>query len=406
MSLRIVNWIKWSLGRGEAAPEWFLRSLAEQADSLARQFEYHLLGNHLWANAKALAFAGAYFEQERWLRQGVGCLTEQLREQMLADGGHFERSPMYHALFTEDLLDLMNLGALYPGRLPDLRREAARALGWLAQMTLPDGGLPHFNDCAEGGAAALDDLGDYASRLGIVAEKVTLGESGYVRLERGRAVVLFDAAPVGPDYQPGHAHADALSFELSVNGQRVLVNSGTSTYEAGEERDYERSTAAHNTAVVDGENQSEVWGAFRVARRARIRRRETDGRTWVRAAHDGYRRLQDPVIHERTLQLEEDGLVVRDRFTGAGTHTVELSFHAHPEAEPEIQADPRMAWFWSRGFWRPDFYRRIPNRCLRAQWRGRIPVEFVTEVRWEVGGRHGIRTHDPHVANVVLSQLS
>src|SRR6267378_2144734 len=78
-----------------------------------------------------------------------------------------------------------------------------------------------------------------------------LGNSGYIRLENKDTVVLFDAAPIGPDYQPGHAHADTLSLEVSHRGRRVLVNSGTSTYERGPERAKERGTAAHNTIVID-----------------------------------------------------------------------------------------------------------------------------------------------------------
>ena len=84
-------------------------------------------------------------------------------------------------------------------------------------------------------------------------------------------MALLDVAPVGPDYLPGHAHADTLSFELSLFGQRVLVNSGTSQYEAGPERSRQRGTAAHNTVIVDGHDSSEVWAGFRVARRASSR---------------------------------------------------------------------------------------------------------------------------------------
>src|SRR6185436_7069489 len=93
-----------------------------------------------------------------------------------------------------------------------------------------------------------------------------LEPSGYVRIQRDPVLVIFDAAPVGPDYLPGHAHADTLSFELSWGDRRVITNSGTSTYSVGPRRAWERSTAAHNTVEIDDENSSEVWGGFRVAR--------------------------------------------------------------------------------------------------------------------------------------------
>jgi uncharacterized heparinase superfamily protein len=111
VSLRIVNWIKWQLG-GAALDADALHSLAVQARWLRQRLEWHLLGNHLFANAKALVFAGAFFdgtEAEGWLRNGLDIVQRELGEQVLADGGHFERSTMYHALALEDLLDLVNL---------------------------------------------------------------------------------------------------------------------------------------------------------------------------------------------------------------------------------------------------------------------------------------------------------
>src|SRR6185295_1096925 len=108
-------------------------------------------------------------------------------------------------------------------------------------------------------------------------------------------------ASVGPSYQPGHAHADTLSFELSLHGRRVLVNSGTSEYGTGPERQRQRSTAAHNTVVIDGQDSSEVWGGFRVARRAHCQWLATS-RTpapSIEAVHDGYLRLPGRNTHRR-----------------------------------------------------------------------------------------------------------
>ncbi|MEN9780004.1 MAG: hypothetical protein RL014_1152 [Pseudomonadota bacterium] len=115
-------------------------------------------------------------------------------------------------------------------------------------------------------------------------------DSGYVRLDNGPAVALLDVAPVGPDYLPGHAHADTLSFELSVGAQRVLVNSGTSCYGSSAERLRQRGTAAHNTVVVNGQDSSEVWGGFRVARRPLPARRGSQ-----RTERGGPARLNTPL---------------------------------------------------------------------------------------------------------------
>ena len=107
LSLRVVNWIKWSLAGTTLSPA-ALQSLAVQVRWLTDRLEIHLLGNHLFANAKALVFAGLFFqgkEADTWLKKGLRILERQVPEQILPDGGHFERSTMYHALALEDILD-------------------------------------------------------------------------------------------------------------------------------------------------------------------------------------------------------------------------------------------------------------------------------------------------------------
>lgn len=327
VSLRAVNWIKWALGGATLAPRW-ADSLAVQIRWLARRVEWHLLGNHVLANAKALVFAGLFFageEAERWLAQGLSIYERQLPEQILADGGHFELSPMYHAIILEDLLDLVNLarstghadGRVFAG-LPEI---IGRMRVWLAVMTHPDGGPSFFNDAAFGIAPSRADLDRYADRLGLpaIAEPGDgvhhLASSGYVRVNDQDMAAILDVAPIGPDYIPGHAHADTLSFELSLGTERIIVNGGTSTYAPGPLREAQRATAAHSTVEVEGENSSEVWASFRVARRARIRElgidRSPDG-VRVSASHDGYRRLVGAPVCRRTWTFRNRALAVSD----------------------------------------------------------------------------------------------
>lgn len=409
-SLRIVNWIKWSLvdaGAADGAPPRLspeaLHSLAVQVRWLRRRLETHLLGNHLWANAKALVFAGAYFEGPEargWIGKGLALLHRELGEQILPDGGHFERSPMYHATLLEDLLDLLQLADRYPGSIPGVdsnawQDAAMRMLRWLRVMTHPDGGIAFFNDAAHGVAPQLSALEDYAARVchPVFARAsplddaspsiVALPDSGYVRLQAGPATLIADVGRIGPDYLPGHAHADTLSFELSLHGRRAIVNSGTSTYEAGAERMRQRGTASHSTVIVDEADSSEVWGGFRVARRARPRDvtwgTGPDGALWLRAAHDGYLRLPGRVIHRREWCLTEHGLHVVDRLGGA-PRSAEARFHLHPLVEPlDVGVDlTRMSIEPST--WHPLFGVAVGNQVLVADFAGRNVLE--TEFRW------------------------
>jgi uncharacterized heparinase superfamily protein len=404
LSLRLVNWIKAAhLVRGGV-----VQSLAVQARWLTGRLEIHLLGNHLWANAKALVFAGTFFEGEEareWRERGLAILRRELREQILPDGGHFERSPMYHAILLEDVLDLLQLGRCYPGvfeasDVADWRETAARMLRWLRVMTHPDGGIAFFNDAALSVAPSLAALREYAERGaglraaeagaadpkprqdGSLAAIEVLPDSGYVRLQAGSAVLIADVGPVGPDYLPGHAHADTLSFELSIGGRRMLVNSGTSTYEAGAERLRQRGTPAHNTVTIDGQDSSEVWSSFRVARRARpldVAWGEEGGRPWLRAAHDGYTRLPGRPLHRREFALSAGDLVVTDRIEGA-FRAAEARFHFHPDADPEMLSIDAPHIRWEPATWHPRFGASVDNQAVVVPIAP--PGEVITRFRW------------------------
>lgn len=346
LSRRLVNWIGWSLA-GTPLPDEALPSLADQARVLIRRLEFHLLGNHLFANAKALVFAGSFFsgaEAEAWLKTGLNLIGAEIGEQILPDGGHFELSPMYHALILEDMLDLVQLAGIFPDALRGpaaeqrWRERAGDMLAWLARMTHPDGEIALFNDSAFGQARPPERLAAYARRLGIEAAPPAgglerLAASGYIRLQKGPWCAFFDAAEVGASYIPGHAHADTLSFELSVGGRRLVTNGGTSVYAPGPERERERGTASHATVEIDGENSSEVWASFRVGRRARprgVETRENGPEIVAAASHDGYRFLRGRPGHRREIAVGAAKVTIRDSIEGRSRHYVTARFPLHP----------------------------------------------------------------------------
>lgn len=416
ISVRTVNWIKWAFAGG-ALEFSSLDSLATQVRWVRQRLEYHLLGNHLFVNAKALIFAGLFFEGKEangWLKTGLVILDCELHEQVLPDGGQFERSPMYHALALEDLLDLINIAEVYSGLVPskqlaDWRDTAGRMLRWLGAMCHPDGEIALFNDSAFGVAPTLAEIEAYASRLGIVTASlyeplVFLQDSGYARLEAGPVVAFLDVAPIGPDYLPGHAHADTLTFELSLFGQRVFVDSGTDRYGNGTERLRQRSTRAHNTVSVNGLDSSEVWDGFRVARRAYPSQpvvEQVDGKIAITASHDGYKRLPGRNIHQRRWMMTPDAFCIQDRVSGS-LEQAQARFYLHPSVQVEaydalagklvlrlpqgqsIQIEMAGADYVEieSATWHPAFGVIMPNLCISATFNSN---ELATRIAWQGG---------------------
>lgn len=394
-SLRLVNAIKFASRRGDVTARW-LESIASQAHALDWQVEHQIGANHVFANAKALVFAGAFLGgpgADHRLSRGLRLLDAEAAEQFLPDGGHYERSPMYHALALWDLCDLLDLARA--SGLPDLdtrtgrwRGLLSRGFAWLAAMTHPDGQISFFNDAAFGVAPVLDQILRYAASVGCmpVATKPTtyphvqhLAASGYVVVTLADdAKAILDVAPIGPAHQPGHTHADTLAFELSVHGRRLVVNGGTSTYTVGLERQRQRSTATHSTVEIDGANSSDVWKSFRVGRRAKpfdVRVEEDDRNVTVTASHDGYTWLPGRPIHTRRWRCEPGKFVVTDTVSGTGENAI-ARFHLHPEATVDddilrLAGGQAVTWKSSAGeprivsdSWHPEFGASVPSVCL------------------------------------------
>lgn len=346
ISLRSVNWIKWFLSGNDPKDEW-LSSLSLQVQALEQQLEYHLLGNHLFANAKGLVFAGCFFSgeiSETWLKRGLDILDKEVPEQIMADGANFELTPMYHNTILADMLDLYQLSLVYPDCIPSRTSESwkgliSKMLSWADSMEHPDGDVSFFNDSAIGIAPKLSTLRKYALELEIELPSANqnrmthLQDSGYVVIQDDVNKLIIDVAKVGPDYIPGHAHADTLSFELSIEGHRVFVNSGTSVYGLGEERLRQRKTESHNTVTVDGMDSSEVWSGFRVAKRAYPSTpiiNETDNKVCVECSHNGYMRLPGKVMHTRQWQIERNVISINDKLSGR-FNSAQAHYHLHPD---------------------------------------------------------------------------
>jgi uncharacterized heparinase superfamily protein len=319
------------LVRGTRIEEPFLAELAGHAGFLRRNLETDVGGNHLIKNLKALAGLAVFFGDDTLLARTVRRLRRQLAVQVLPDGGHYERAPAYHCQVLGDLIDIAGLlkaaGHDEPASLP---RAITAMRSWLGTVLTPRGDVPILNDGFPVGQVLLARLTPAAAPDGPLH---LLPETGLARATAGGWHLLADIGPPCPRELPAHAHADSLSCVVHVDTEPLLIDTGTSTYAPGAARDRERSTAAHNTLEVDCRDSTEVWGAFRAGRRARVLRMSASAdadTVKVEAAHDGYRNLPGRPGHHRRWSLRAHELRVDDTVTGRGPHRVTVRWHLAP----------------------------------------------------------------------------
>ncbi len=335
-SLRGINWIKF-LVQNNIKEEAILSQLYKDYDRLSAFPEYHLLGNHLLENGFSLFFAAHYFNDKDLYEPAHHILEEELRVQILADGAHYELSPMYHCIILQRLLECIELYTFSDRfRNKELHAQmhatASKMLGWLQAFCFKDGSYAMMGDAAPGIALPTKELYAYARHLGINWVKTRLKDCGYRKMASDNYELVLDVGNIIPTYQPGHAHADALTYCLNVKGRPVIVDTGISTYDKNSRRLEERGTEAHNTISVNGQNSSDVWGGFRVGKRATVTINKEDSQQ-ITASHNGYKNLG--IIHERSFACGENSIRIADRIQGYAEQQVYSYIHFHPSCKVE-----------------------------------------------------------------------
>ena len=404
IAFRSISWI-WGLYffRHSTAltPELFWQALKVLYLN-ARHIETYLStyfspNTHLTGEALGLYYLGTIFPEfsdaSRWRSTGRQILLEQLPLHVKDDGVYFEQSSYYHRYTTDFYLHFRLLAALNNDSLPELVDDKLqKLLDHLMYITRPDGTMPLFgdddggrlmifdpaelkNDCRStlATAAVVFDRADYKFVAGGPAreilwlssfdkfeaikpvgprqQSVAFREGGYYVMRDGWTAdanyLLFDCGPHGV-FNCGHAHADALAFDLAAKGRTLLVDPGTFSYTGSSEaRDWFRSSAAHNTLTLDGESSSIPAGPFSWSSVAKI-----ECTSWlsdeqfdfVSGRHDGYQRLATPATHSRSiLFIKNDYWIVLDEVQSKGNHVADLRFHFDAGANPLIEATSKPA---------------------------------------------------------------
>ncbi len=314
------------------------------------------LGNHTVCEAMGLVVAGAIFKESDsrrcWLKRGIELLEQELPHQILKDGGPAEQAFGYHRFVLDiyrlaaDFLESNNLRCCN-----DFKERLLAGEVFLSSFGDTVGNSPAVGDYDDGYAIAPGLFPRRPATMDQCLPCSTLSQSGYTVVRGdGETLLTFDHGPLGMAPLYNHGHADALSVTLSVGGTQFLVDCGTYRYNGVPSfRRYFKGTRAHNTVCVDGVDQAVqltgfVWGEPFSGRLEHTI--ETETGLLIKASHDGYSRLDEPVRHVRSILNFPDGSwEITDNFQGRGQHSFELNFHFHPEVSLTEQGG---AWLAER----------------------------------------------------------
>jgi hypothetical protein len=461
---RIVSWallyprIAEYVARDEEFRCRWLESIYQHLTRISRKMSlYSSANNHLIGELVGLFVGASCFdfwpECSDWQKLALKLLEREIRLQVGEDGVDREQAMSYH-LFTMELFLLAfaigrNTKFPFSAGYADRLRGMA---GFLDTVATSSGDLPWYGDSDDARGFVLSE-GESALEVAMQLAGLLFAEPQWLRFRKtataaalalvpellanldhvaqlpatprdlfpdaGLACIrsddesvrlLMDFGPLGFTSIAAHGHADALSLWLSIGDEYFLVDAGTYAYHSHPEwRTFFRSTAAHNTACVDGRSQSQMAGRFlwRSKANTRLLRLEKNSeQVTIEAEHDGYARLQDPVTHRRTVCFDRatGNVSVEDGFRCTGRHEVELFFHMHEEAAVVCVRDGEAQVSW-RGrhivFSSPDrngrweIIRGSDNPPLgwrSRQFNQKHPIATL-RIRVEIDGPTTIRTH-------------
>ncbi|MGQ0674544.1 MAG: heparinase II/III family protein [Rhodospirillales bacterium] len=292
------------------------------------------------AAAKALAMAGiALPDDAPRLSAGLRRLEKILTNDFLADGGHASRSPLGQVKALRHLVDIRAALGAANRSIPDALQSQIEALAAAVRfLRHGDGGLALFNGANEGENWLIDTL--LAHAVPRAALPPRLASSGYERLQAGRSVAIMDVGGPPPPGFDADAHAGALSFELSIGKERLIVNTGAAIGPDAQRRLKQRGTAAHSTVVVADSDSAPLGQSGRFAREPGIvsaQREERDGAALIDARHDLYLK-RFGLRHRRRLYMAPGGEDVRGEDTLDGPADVDFAaqFHLHPGVDATL----------------------------------------------------------------------
>ncbi len=338
---RLCHWLEnLSFVEANLDQERLLAAIAVQARHLRRTLRGDVADHRRIRALKGLVVCGVCLEGWAAEREAaLAALEQELERQVNPDGGHVARNPALQVEVLRDLLDIRGVLAGQKLAVPDwLQAAIDRMVPMLRGFRHGDGRLALFNGSQEGRREDVDlTLTQAAAKSRALANAP---HTGFQRVGAGRMLVIVDTGPPPMSGFDSQGHAGALSFEMSVGRERLIVNCGAPPRIEGPWTPALRSTAAHSTVTVEDVNSSEILADGSIGRRpleVLATRREADGNTLVEASHDGYRQPFG-IVHKRSLYVSGGGEDLRgeDTLVGPGSRVFAARFHLHPAVQASI----------------------------------------------------------------------
>lgn len=388
LSIRIFNLIKWDLKFRKIDQKTKI-IIFKQADFLRKNLEYHLVGNHLITNLKAIIYSSLYFEtknSEKWFNEIIKILELQIDYQILADGCHYEKSPMYQLNVIQDFIDICNILNAYNKKnlkiYKKIKKTIDRMLKWSLSSCHLNKEIPFINDSNNDSYSSLKEI---MINYEIIFQKkfdfknknfIYLKNSGIVRVLQNDLCLILNLTTKDSKYPTGHSHSDTFSYEISKKKQKIIVNKGISKYETSADRVLERSLISHNCTAIDDLNCTDVQGSFRVGRSPKINLRISKKKNEIEITgqHNGFSKFYKKNIFYRTWKISKNRIQVIDKFSLKGK--IKSYIHIHPnirynkknllifKRKKIIKLISDSIFKKKQSYWSPNFYNKIKSKSL------------------------------------------
>lgn len=379
VAIRCSNWCyAYCFLKSTDAPGNLLEELrigiVNMTDYIANHYSrFSSANNHLIVEAYAIGQTGILCNHKPWMKLAVDILTRELPWQNYSDGVNKELSLHYQSFYMEAMGLMMRLliknnydvPSTWKPMMEKMCTYVANCMGDYGETVVfgdddegkildLQGGLKHYQYVLGIFSYLLDrqytDMGIlqcenlnwlfsadehndvqskqlYRPPLSVCYKE---GGNTILRSKDHRILIGIDHAALGFGSIAAHGHADALSFQIFVDGQPVFVDPGTYIYHCDlESRNAFRRTENHNTVCVNSKDQSEMLGAFLWGKKAEcelISYVEDRNQVVLEVKHDGY----NPFVHLRTFKFDARArLEIADIVSGGAE--CELNFVLSPK---------------------------------------------------------------------------